>query len=119
MVEQVTQVVEMVAEKLGVAVEKVYPMLVKQAGVFGATYEVNLWILGISAALLVASIIAIAVGFSCDCEGWGIAGATGMFIAGIIFVISGIIALCNLNSYLTAIHNTEWWAIEYVTKLLT
>lgn len=119
MVEQVTQVVEMVAEKLGVAAEKVYPMLVNQAGVFGATYEVTLWILGISVALLVASIIAIAVGFSRDFDGLGVAGIIGIFIAGIIFIISGIVALCDLSSYLTALHNPEWWAIEYVTKLLT
>ena len=58
---QITQVVDMVAQKLGVAAEAVYPMLLKQAEVSAASYRVILWILGISALVLIISIIGAAL----------------------------------------------------------
>ena len=42
MVEQVDQIVQMVADKLGVMVDKVYPTLLKQADVMIHMYQIGI-----------------------------------------------------------------------------
>lgn len=117
--EQINQVVDMVALKLGVAVEAVYPMLIKQAKVFCSTYNVSLWAAGVAIVMLFACCILLVIA---DEKRWNdltvCIAASGMIIFGIVFVISVLYCAFELNNYMTALHNPEWWAIEYVTKLV-
>lgn len=116
--DQVIEVIEVLAEKLGVAVENVYPMLLQQSNVFRATYHVGLWIGLISFAILVIAGILAIIGWGTDSEICFVVGMVCMILAGFVFMICGINALCDLTQYMTAIHNPEWWVIDYAMKLL-
>ena len=117
-VDQITQIIDVIAEKLGVAVEMVYPMLIKQAQVECGQYHVTLWILGITGLLLILSILALIFLWDDYNEGRCVAIVGVLLVSGVVFVISGVTALCNLQNYLTALHNPDWWAVEYVLKLI-
>ena len=115
--EQITQVIDMIAEKLDIAAEAVYPMLIKQAGVFAATYHVTLWILGVSAVLLIAGI---ALGYiGCENNWDSVPLWVGVItVSGLALMAAGLVALIDLNQYLTSVHNPDMWVVEYVVKLL-
>lgn len=115
---EVTQIIDMIAGKLGVAAEKVYPMLLNQAQVFCSTYHVTLWIGGIAVVLFLVALYVFSRTYDWYEEAPAIISGVAMFIFIIVIIIDGVIALSDLTYYLTATHNPEWWAIEYVTKLL-
>ena len=115
--EQIMATIDAIAERLGVAAEAVYPMLIKQAGVFAATYHVTLWILGVSAVLLIAGFVLTYIGCV---KGWdSLPLWCGVIIvSGIALLAAGIAALIDLNQYLTSVHNPDMWVVEYVARLL-
>lgn len=115
--DQIIQVIDMIAQKLGVAVEAVYPMLLKQADVFGAAYHATLWVLGGSMILFIASIIWACVAFSKGSDTLPVAAAWAL-IFGMIALITGLIAGIDLKEYLTSVYNPDMWVIEYITRLL-
>lgn len=115
--EQIMAPIDAIAKRLGVAAETVYPMLLKQAGVFAATYHVTLWILGVSMFLLIASAIWIGVTFHNDLDTLPFAIAAFMII-GIIVLIAALVAGIDLKEYLTCVYNPDMWVVEYVAKLL-
>lgn len=118
MTEQIMNVINEIALKLGVAAEKVLPMLLKQAEVFKATYQVGLWVLGISAfVMIVAFVLAIIDNYAWRKDIVPIFAAIAI-VSGLICFTAGMVLLPNLPSYSGAVHNPEWWAIEYVTNLL-
>lgn len=117
--EQINQIVDMVAEKLGVAVEAVYPMLIKQAEVFCGTYHVSLWVAGIAfVMMLVCCVLFIIADNNRWNEVFEVIAVVGLFVFGIVLIISALYCGFEFTDYMTALHNPEWWAIEYVTKLV-
>ena len=120
--QQVNEVVEMIADKLGVAVELVYPSLKEQAMVFCDIYSVVLWIVGISCIILFASVIGTAITAdkytNAATVGLG-ASIAGIILTGLILIIGGIWLIGSLKSYLTALNNPEWWSVEYVLKMIS
>lgn len=110
--EQVMRVVDEIALKLGVAAEKVYPMLLKQAETNCAMYRVTLWIAGIALVLLIAA----------ACFFWSEKAVpvaiVVMLVCGTIFMIAGLEAASELKDFVTASVNPEWYAIEYVLDLI-
>ena len=118
MTEQIMNVINEIALKLGVAAEKVFPMLLKQADVFKATYQVGLWVLGISAAVAVVCFVLSLIIMAKSSSGAGPLLMIVVIIAAIVCFFAAIVAVADLQSYMGAVHNPEWWAIEYVTNLL-
>lgn len=117
--EQINQVVDMVAEKLGVAVDAVYPMLIKQAKVFCSTYHITLCVFGISILMIVLfSILYYKANHPRWDESLENVACGGLIIFVILSIGSFMITVFDCTQYLTALHNPEWWAIEYVTKLV-
>ena len=117
--DQVMKVINDIAQKLGVAAEKVCPMLVKQAEVFCSTYRVTLWITGIMFALLIAFFAMLAIAYNKDIASLYFISVFGIIVCVIVLICSCCVATCQVNDYFTALQNPDWWAIEYVTKLLT
>lgn len=115
--EQIIATIDAIAERLGVAAEAVYPMLLKQADVFGAAYHVTLWILGISALLLIASAIWMGVALNNDSDTVLFAVVVFMII-GTVVLVAALIAGIDLQEYLTSVYNPDMWVVEYVAKLL-
>jgi uncharacterized membrane protein YobD (UPF0266 family) len=119
--EQVIMVIEEIAKQFGVALDKVYPMLTAQATVFCSTYHVTLWAVGISCALLIVGIIGLIISmnwYSTASDTLTVVSSACIVVFGVAFLVSGSIALCNLTQYYTALHNPDWWAVEYVLKLI-
>ena len=115
--EQIMATIDAIAERLGVAAEAVYPMLIKQAGVFAATYHVTLWILCVSAVLLIVGLVLTCIG--CEKCWDSIPVWVGVIVVSVIALMAaGITALIDLNQYLTSVHNPDMWVVEYVAKLL-
>lgn len=115
--EQIMATIDAIADRLGVAAEAVYPMLIKQAGVFSATYHVTLWILGVSAVLLIAGFVLTYIG--CKKRWDSLPMWVGVFVvSGLALLAAGMVALTDLNQYLTSVHNPDMWVVEYVTNLL-
>jgi hypothetical protein len=116
---EVINVIEVLAEKLGIAVEKVYPYLVDQADVFCSTYRITLWVAGIAALLAIVGLICIIISDHCFTSDSFDIVSFGLFVvAGIVMFFALLVAAIYCHEYFTALHNPEWWAIEYVTKLL-
>lgn len=115
--EQIMATIDAIAERLGVAAEAVYPMLLKQADVFGAAYHVTLWILGVSMFLLIASAIWMGIAFHNDSDSMPFT-VVAFMIVGIIVLIAALIAGIDLKEYLTSVYNPDMWVVEYVAKLL-
>ena len=111
-------VINEIALKLGVAAEKVYPMLIRQADVFAATYRVTLWILFIAVAVGIMAYVGMSIAGNRDKENTVVIMAIIFAVACIVALISGINVAWDINKYITSTHNTEWWAIEYVIDLL-
>lgn len=118
MSEQIMNVINEIALKLGVAAEKVYPMLIKQADVFAATYRVTLWILFIAIAVGIMAYVGMSIADSRLKENMSVIMALIFCVACIVALISGINVAWDINEYITSVHNAEWWAIEYVIDLL-
>ena len=117
--EQITQVIDAIAKRLGVAAEAVYPMLLKQAEVNAEVYRVSLWVLGVSALVCVISLIlALIASNAYDAEGFMIFFIALCFISGIVMLIAGLSAVFDMKDYITCIHNPDMWVVEYVAKLL-
>ena len=117
--EQITQVIDKIAEKLGIAAEAVYPMLLTQATIDVSLYRITLWILVISALVFVPALI----GALWACGDWRrekvMTACTALcFVAGFVAFTSGFIVLLDLKEYLTALHNPDLWCIEYVATML-
>lgn len=117
-IESVTQAIDLIASKLGVAAEKVYPMLLGQAEVFKSTYHLTIGIMVASVVLLIIGIMLLVISDSTDSEWCEMIGGFMSIIAGIAFMISGFITLCDYSTYMTAVHNPDWYAIETALKLL-
>lgn len=115
--EQIMEIVDEIAERLGVAAEAVYPMLIKQADVFGAAYHVTLWILGVSMFLFIASAIWMGVAFNNDSDSLPFA-AIVLIVTAIVVLVAALIAGIDLKEYLTSVYNPDMWVVEYVAKLL-
>jgi hypothetical protein len=116
--DQITQIIDVIAEKLGVAVEMVYPMLMKQAQVECGQYQVILWITGIAALLFVLSLIGLLIANNYCNDTLDLLLVSCAIVTGLVVIIVGLIAAIELSNYLTALHNPDWWAVEYVLKLI-
>ena len=116
---EVINVIEVLAEKLGIAVEKVYPYLVAQADVFCSTYRITLWVAGIAALLTIVGLICVIIS-NCNftTEAFEVASIGLFAVAGVVMFFALLVAAMDCHEYFTALHNPEWWAIEYVIKLL-
>ena len=55
---------------------------------------------------------------ACDNEVCEICGLVFGFVAGCVMLLAGIVALIDLETYLTALHNPDMWCIEYVAGML-
>ena len=117
--EQVIQVIEAIAQQLGVAVEKVYPMLLGQTKVVISSYHVTIGVAVVAFVLLIIGAIGFIIADDAYSEVGTVLSIVCIIVGGITFMISGIDLMFEFRDYLTAIHNPDWWAIEYVTKLLT
>lgn len=119
--DQVMQIINEIALKLGVAAETVYPMLVKQADVFCSTYRIGMWIFGISAIFAVALGVVSAYRYVVVHVYADRVSAVCMVFAvilGIIALIAGFILLLFISEYVTAMYNPDMWAIQYVLNLM-
>lgn len=110
-VNEITAIVNLVAEKLGVAAEQVYPMLLNQSKVFCTTWSIVFWLAVVS---LVLCVLGMVLNINCYDDALEILGGAGAFVFGVIFIGATIYVLMDLNSYLTAIHNPDLWVIQYV-----
>lgn len=120
--DQVMQIINEIALKLGVVAETVYPVLVKQADVFCGTYRIGMWIFGISAIFAVAFGVVCAVRYVVvrKCEDRVSEVCTVIaIISGVVAVIAGLILLMHISEYITAMHNPDMWAIQYVMKCMS
>lgn len=119
--DQVMQIINEIALKLGVAAEMVYPMLVKQADVFCGTYRIEMWIFGIAAIFAVALGVVCAVRYvvvhAYDDRVNEVCTVFAV-IFGVIAFIAGFILLLDISEYVTAMHNPDMWAIQHVLKLM-
>jgi hypothetical protein len=95
---EVTQVIDMIAGKLGVAAEKVYPMLLKQAEVFRSTYHVRLWVVGVAAVMMIVSIIGYIIANHGKWNSTLEDISVGAFIvSGGVLILAGLVAIINLT----------------------
>lgn len=118
-VNQITQVVDTVASKLGVAAEAVYPMLIKQAEVNAEVYRVTLWVLGVSALVCFISLIIASIASNAyDAEGFIIFFIALCIISGIVMLIAGLTAAIDMKDYISCIHNPDMWVVEYVLNAM-
>lgn len=119
--EQINSVINNLAEKLGVAVDKVYPMLIKQAYMDGIVSAIFM-IIGI--IMCIAPYIGyrivtkkdkndnyIAYGWD---EGWYGFGA--IFL--IVFLIGLGLIFTNISITVNAFGNPEWYAIQQIINQL-
>lgn len=100
MTEQIMNVINEIALKLGVAAEKVFPMLLKQADVFKATYQVGLWVLGISAAVAVVFFVLALIIMDKSSSDVGPLLMIAVIIAAIVCFGAAIVAVTDLQSYM-------------------
>lgn len=122
MVEQVDQIVQMVADKLGVVVDEVYPILLKQADVTIHMYHISIWVFAIA---LILTLIAVAccvwadVNFCSKYSDSILATSIGVIIVcGTIAVIGGIVLAVDFTNYVTALYNPDMYVINAVTEML-
>lgn len=114
-VNEITAIINLVAEKLGVAVEQVYPMLLNQSKVFCITWSIVFWLAVVS---LVLCVLGMVLNINTYDDAAELIGALVAFIFGVIFIGATIYVLMYLNSYLTAIHNPDLWVIQYVMDFI-
>lgn len=122
MVEQVDQIVQMVADKLGVVVDEVYPILLKQADVMIHTYQIGIWVVGVAFVLgmiAIASLVWANENF-CNKYAGSIFGlAVGvLIICCMIALIGGIVLAVACPNYVTALYNPDMYVINLVTEML-
>jgi hypothetical protein len=113
--EQINSVINNLAEKLGVAADKVYPMLVKQSYISGIAdiiwIIVSIVIISIFGRLLFKSIKNPITDKWNDWTGWQIGKTIITICILLIFVI--VFSVC-LNDGINALGNPEWYAIQNI-----
>lgn len=107
---QLNTVIDNLANKLGVAADKVWPMLIRQAHVDGAKYIIGFIVFGIIAAILWAIGIHAWRDGNEEVCGWCIAGA---FV--ITFFWLGVLVF---GGWVTAVWNPEYYALTKVLEML-
>lgn len=119
--DQVMQIINEIALKLGVAAETVYPMLVNQADVFCGLYRIGLWIFGIAAAIAVVLgcvyAVRYVVVYKYDDRVREVCAIFAV-IFGFVAFVAGFILLMFISEYFTAMHNPDMWVIQYVLGLM-
>lgn len=119
--DQVMQIINEIALKLGVAAEAVYPMLVKQADVFCGTYRIGLWIFGIVGVITLAFTTVWAARYISVheyCDKVRTLSSIFAIIFWLVTFIIGLILLLYMGDYATAMYNPDMWAIQYVLNLM-
>lgn len=116
--EQINLIINNIAEKLGVAVNNLYPALRKQALIDGITGSI--WLL-LAVILIVVILIKVIKWFTpienC-CGETEVSGVNAVKISiGICVVIISILIIAfDFNSVMTAIFNPDWYIVN---KILT
>lgn len=108
--DQIMSIINQIAEKLGVAAEKVYPILRKQAIVEGIIYLV--WVLFSLIILTITTILIVKYLKEQKKEYWEIdeGDIMGCFMLGIVPCCVGIIMFAeNIKLMLTAFANPDWY----------
>lgn len=119
--EQVMSVINQIAEKLGVAAEKLYPILRKQATIDGVS---GLALLTLSIITLYFLIKLLAKATSKEKEsrydGWEKWFAAQIFLyVGLgINIIYTLISIFTINGIITALLNPDWYIIQNILKQL-
>ena len=115
--EQIMAIIDTIAQKLGVAAEAVYPMLLKQAEVFAVSYHVTLWVLVLSALLTIATVI---LYFVSRKNKWDCTPAWEHMVVLCVIVTMGaaVIAMIDASEYITAMYNPDAWAVKYILNLI-
>ena len=122
MVEQVDQIVQMVADKLGVVADEVYPILLKQADVTIHMYQIGIWITGFTFVLFIIAVACCIWACNNVCamysEEIGMTSVIVACISGLITFIGGLVLLCEGGDYFTALYNPDMYVIKLVTNML-
>ena len=116
--EQLMNVINQIAEKLGVAAEKLYPILRKQAMIDG--------IEGIAYIIFGTILIWVTIKFALKivkkkdkyeeliCQDWDIEWLPYSLCVGIPIIIGVILITTSLNTVLTAFINPDWYIINNI-----
>jgi hypothetical protein len=114
--DQINSVINNLADKLGVATEKLYPVLIKQAYVDGVT---GIVLLILSALLFILSVktfikyIQPAIDAADEVN-----KSVVIFVSSIISVIVTVVVLCVqlslFGNYITALVNPDWYALQMI-----
>lgn len=116
--EQIMSVINQMAEKLGVAAEKIYPILKRQAILDGYLY-LAIFIIGILGLAIVTKQIRriYEKQDSIDCSILTFYMVL-LIVLGIIFAIFVIINLLTLKDTCTALFNPDWYIFNNILKQL-
>lgn len=122
--EQVNEVIDNLAEKLGVAVERLYPMLIKQAqidGIMGVIWS----IVCITVCVLGFIVAAKAIKNPQQSKQydliqvWSAWTNTKIAVGAIAAAISLIVFVFSVNQAITALANPEWYSLQKLLSYLS
>lgn len=123
--EQLNLVINNLAEKLGVAADKLYPMLIKQAYIDGI---ISLIWIAVGLLLLIGNLYLINRYYIQDIEverhnyiervkrseNWEEEHVAFWIISIITLLLGIIMSVGNVNNCITALNNPEWYAIKTI-----
>jgi len=115
--EQINNIINNLSEKLGVAAEKLYPVLIKQAYVDGVISLLGI-LLGLFFCIVPFLVLKIITKKDKNdnylAEGWGEEWI--MWWSGsILFMIVGLIFVCiNIITAITAFANPDWYILQMI-----
>ena len=110
--EQLTTLLEKLAEKLGTTAEYLWEVLVKQAEI-QANFEYYGWIISlvIGIVFFLLTVIAFIGGINSDSYDGEMFWVTG-WVSLVVVVIMAFVARAYLLGYYTCISNPEYWALK-------
>src|SRR5690554_2255859 len=117
--DKLSEAIQVMAEKLGVAAEKLYPMLIKQAHI-EARFALLWAAIGLAMLIFIGIMIYQFYFKVIDGGGykttrssdWDFEHVFFWFVATLVIITGVIIFTDNLRTYITAFYNPEWHAIK-------
>lgn len=117
--EQIMSVVNQMAEKLGVAAEKVYPILLRQAYIVGFRELIMSIIFSILGFISIKTLLKTIRNPKVDsCGEWSEETGFKIFATGILSFACVLWVLRSINTIITALLNPDWYIINNLLKQL-
>lgn len=117
----IADLLEKLAQQIGTTVDKVFPWLITQAQIEGYIDLITNILFIISSIVVGWTLLNLYKKYNSndyDDDFKSVVTATGSIFSGVIFIVSIMVFMINLSTYVGKITNSNYYALQYITSMI-